>query len=187
MIGGDIPPPHNFYASRLGDCPSAAGKGTRPFRSGGGSGGGLHGGAFTTYWNVRASSPVAVPPLDVVEYAGLPIGFYLNFIGRFALASVAVMAVAPAVIVRLVSNLVLLICKYATLIVRLLDSCPCPQECTLGARDGCRHSSIPHSGTMPSRTHHVHIYHDHWLPDLPSIMPAVLSTTCPPDYPTLTT
>ena len=121
---------------------------------------------------MRASSPVAVPPLDVVEYAGLPIGFYLNFIGRFALASVAVMAVAPAVIVRLVSNLVLLICKCATLTVGLLVSCP--QECTLGARAGCRHSSIPHSGTMPSRTHHVHIYHDRRLPDPPSIMPAAV-------------
>ena len=128
---------------------------------------------------MRASSPVAVPPLDVVEYAGLPIGFYLNFIGRFALASEAVMAVTPAVIVRLVSNLVLLVCKYATLTVGLLDSHPCPQECTLGAWDGCRHSLIPHSGTMPSRTHHVHIYRDRWLPDLPSIMPAVLSICLP--------
>ena len=61
------------------------GKGTRPFLSGGGPDRGLHGGTFTTYWNVRASSPIDAPPLDVATYAGKPFGFYLNFLGQFSI------------------------------------------------------------------------------------------------------
>jgi len=38
------------------------GKGTRPWRSGGGAALGKHGGARVTFWNVRAAGPLAVPP-----------------------------------------------------------------------------------------------------------------------------
>lgn len=71
---------YNLQHTWLGPSP-VAGKGTRPFLSGGAINGGLHGGTFTTFWNVRASSPVAMPPLDVATFAGKPHGFYLNFIG----------------------------------------------------------------------------------------------------------
>ncbi len=51
------------------DC----GRGTRPFASGGSRNRGAHAGAYTTYWNIRAQSPMKFPPGDF--------GPLLNFIG----------------------------------------------------------------------------------------------------------
>jgi len=49
------------------------GRGTRPFASGGSHDRGAHAGAYTTYWNIRAESPMNLPPPDF--------GPLLNFIG----------------------------------------------------------------------------------------------------------
>ncbi len=51
------------------DC----GAGTRPFNSGGSGDRGAHSGAYSTYWNIRATSRFALPPADF--------GPLLNFIG----------------------------------------------------------------------------------------------------------
>jgi len=54
------------------DC----GAGTRPFNSGGSGNRGPHSGAYSTFWNLRASSPLHLPPPDF--------GPLLNFIGTKA-------------------------------------------------------------------------------------------------------
>lgn len=41
-----------------------AGKGTRLWHSGGGGGLGKHGGAWQTFWNIRADQPILSPPED---------------------------------------------------------------------------------------------------------------------------
>lgn len=51
------------------DC----GAGTRPFNSGGSGNRGAHSGAYSTYWNIRASNPIELPPKDF--------GPLLNFVG----------------------------------------------------------------------------------------------------------
>ena len=51
------------------DC----GKGTRPFNSGGSSDRGAHSGAYSTYWNIRATGELLLPPKDF--------GPLLNFVG----------------------------------------------------------------------------------------------------------
>ena len=51
------------------DC----GAGTRPFNSGGSGNRGAHSGAYNTYWNIHAATPVQLPPNDF--------GPLLNFIG----------------------------------------------------------------------------------------------------------
>ncbi len=51
------------------DC----GAGTRPFNSGGSGDRGAHSGAYSTFWNLRASRPLQLPPPDF--------GPLLNFIG----------------------------------------------------------------------------------------------------------
>jgi hypothetical protein len=51
------------------DC----GAGTRPFDSGGSGNRGAHSGAYSTFWNIHATTPMRLPPLDF--------GPLLNFIG----------------------------------------------------------------------------------------------------------
>lgn len=51
------------------DC----GAGTRPFDSGGSGNRGAHSGAYSTFWNIHATAPLRLPPLDF--------GPLLNFIG----------------------------------------------------------------------------------------------------------
>ena len=59
------------YSSLFSDLDCGAG--TRPFDSGGSRNLGAHSGAYSTFWNVRARSPLPLPPADF--------GPLLNFIG----------------------------------------------------------------------------------------------------------
>ena len=49
------------------------GKGTRPWKSGGGDALGKHGGARVTFWNVQAAGPLPVPPMDYAPQSSLNI------------------------------------------------------------------------------------------------------------------